>query len=49
LSTEQDWDTKEAEVKKVTFKPSLSTVEEDILKQNNVKPDKRQRLPNYWY
>lgn len=47
-SSEQDWDTKEAEVQKVTFKPTLSTFDEDILKQLNLKDD-RKRAPTYWY
>lgn len=46
---EQECDTKEAEVQKVTFKPSLSTVEEDLLRLNKVKPDERKRAPTYWY
>eukprot|EP00745_Piridium_sociabile_P027675 TRINITY_DN44536_c1_g1_i1.p2 TRINITY_DN44536_c1_g1~~TRINITY_DN44536_c1_g1_i1.p2 ORF type:complete len:114 (+),score=26.32 TRINITY_DN44536_c1_g1_i1:1-342(+) len=45
---EQDWDTKEAEVHKVTFKPTLSTFTEDILKQMNITDD-RKRAPTHWY
>lgn len=46
---EQEWDTKEAELKKVTFKPSLSTVAQDIMELNKVKPDERKRALTYWY
>lgn len=45
---EQACDTKEAEVQKVTFKPTLSTVEEDILQQMNIK-EERKKTPSYWY
>ncbi|KAK7496053.1 hypothetical protein BaRGS_00012754 [Batillaria attramentaria] len=46
--TEQDWDTKADELKKVTFKPTLSTFEADILQQMGIK-DERKRAPTYWY
>ncbi|KAL8606336.1 hypothetical protein ACOMHN_050816 [Nucella lapillus] len=45
---EQEWDTKEAEVHKVTFKPTLSTFEQDILKRMNIQDD-RKKTPAYWY
>ncbi|KAL8606343.1 hypothetical protein ACOMHN_050823 [Nucella lapillus] len=44
----QEWDTKEAEVHKVTFKPTLSTFEQDILKRMNTQDD-RKKTPTYWY
>ncbi|KAK7115891.1 large ribosomal subunit protein uL24m-like [Littorina saxatilis] len=45
---EQDCDTKEKELQKVTFKPILSTFDEDILKQLDIKDD-RKRVQKYWY
>ncbi|PVD20254.1 hypothetical protein C0Q70_20751 [Pomacea canaliculata] len=46
--TEQDWDTKADDLKKVTFKPALSTFEDDIKQLMGVK-DPRKRAPTFWY
>lgn len=46
--TEQSWDTKEKELTKVTFTPSLMTFEEDIMNSMGIK-DERKRAVKFYY
>jgi large subunit ribosomal protein L24 len=45
---EQNWDTKEKELTKVTFKPNTLSFEEDIMKSMGIKED-RKRILKYYY
>jgi len=45
---DQPCDTSEKDLTKVTFKPSLSTFEQDIMKAMGIKED-RKRAPNFYY
>ncbi|XP_005096571.2 probable 39S ribosomal protein L24, mitochondrial [Aplysia californica] len=45
---EQNWDTKEKELTKVTYKPSLSSFEADIMQAMGIKED-RKRAPVFYY
>ncbi|XP_046370699.2 probable 39S ribosomal protein L24, mitochondrial [Haliotis rufescens] len=45
---ETDKDTKDKELKKITFKPRLSTFEQDIMEKMGIKED-REPAKTYWY
>ena len=48
LFPEGDKDTKENELKKITFEPKLCTFEEDIMEEMNI-VETRKPAKTYWY